>query len=339
MLTRALVVIVVLLALLATATTAAPVRVRAMNGDAMAPTIGPDDAYLVVDAETVEVGDVVVFLSPETGAFETRRVVGQTEAGYLTQGDARDATDQSAGRSPVPRSGIVGEVATLNGELAVLPGLGGPVSFASQRSLLLLVLVALLAGLLVVRGRHDHRRHDPDRNVWRVRDVAIAVFVAALIASLALTPLTAASYQVTFMATDDGGETRYAVPVGEPVTRTLEIPLEPTPFTRLVLEAEGATVEDWERRDDGLAVTVTVPPAAATGPQPAVLSVFPYPAVLPRPALESLHALHPIAAILGSALALLALPALAYWLFVDGARPIRAHRVRRRVNQLVRERR
>lgn len=339
MLTRALLVAVVLLALLATATTASPVRVRAMEGDAMAPTIGPGDAYVVVDARTVELGDVVVFWSPETGTFETRRVVDRTEAGFLTQGDARGETDQAAGRSPVPRSGVVGEVASFRGRLAVLPGIGGLVAGAGANSLLLLAIVGLAAGVGLVRSRHDRRRHDPDRHVWRVRDVALALFVAGLIASLALTPLTAASYQLTFTATADGGETRYAVPVGEPVTRTLEVPFERMPLSRLVVEGDGVTVEDWAQQGDSLSVTVTVPPADATGPQAATLSVFPYPAALPRPALEALHGLHPLAAILGSALALLALPVLAYLFLLDGQRPIRAHRVRRRLRQFVRERR
>lgn len=339
MLTRAILAVAVLLALLATATTASPVRVRAMQGDAMAPTIGPADAYVVVDAETVEAGDIVVFWAPETESFETRRVVGRTDAGFLTRGDAAQTTDQAAGSSPVPRSGIVGEVATLNGQPVVLPGLGGPVSFTSERSLLLLAAVALLAGVFVVRGRHDHRRHDPDRHIWRVRDVATAVFVGLLITSLALTPLGAASFQVTFMATADGGEARYAVPVGEPVTRTIEVSVAATPFTSLVVEAEGMTVEEWTRTGSTLAVTVTVPPADATGPQAATLSVFPYPGILPRPVLESLHGIHPLVAILGAAAVLLVPPVLAYLLFVDGARPIRAHRVRRRVNQFVRERR
>lgn len=339
MLTRALLVVIVLLAVLATGTTASPVRVRAMAGPEMAPTVGPGDAYVVVDADTVEVGDVVVFWSPETGTFETRRVVERTDAGYVTKGDGLETTDQAAGRSPVPRSGIVGEVATLDGGLVVLPGLGGVVTFAGERSLLLLGLVALLAGAYVVRGRPQRRRPDPDRHVWRVRDVAGTLFVAALVTSLALTPLGAASYQVTFMATADGGEARYAVPVGEPVTRTVELPAPRMPATRLVLEAEGVTVDSWARTGDALAVTVTVPPAATTGAQPATLSVFPYPAVLPRPALEALHTVHPLAAILGSAAGLLALPVLAYLLFVDGARPIRVHRARRRLRQFVRERR
>lgn len=339
MLTRAILVVVVLLALLATATTASPVRVRAMQGDAMAPTIGPTDAYVVVDAGTVEAGDIVVFWAPETESFETRRVVGRTEAGFLTRGDAAETTDQDAGYSPVPRSGIVGEVATWNGRPVVLPGLAGPIAFASERSLLLLVGVALLAGVFIVRGRQDHHRHDPDRRIWRVRDLATTVFVGLLVTSLALTPLGAASFQVTFMATADGGDARYAVPVGEPVTRTIEVPVAPMPFTALVVEAEGMTVEEWSRTASTLAVTVTVPPAAATGPQAATLSVFPYPAILPRPVLEALHAIHPLVAILGAAVVLLVPPLVAYLLFVDGARPIRAHRVRRRVNQFVRERR
>lgn len=339
MLARAILVVVVLLALLATATTASPVRVRAMDGDEMVPTIGPADAYLVVDAETVEKGDIVVFWAPETESFETRRVVGRVETGFLTKGDATGTTDQDAGYSPVPRSGIVGEVARLNGQPVVLPGLGGLASFAADRSILLLTQVALLAGLVVVRGRQHRRRHVPDRRVWRVGDFATLLFVGLLVVSLALTPLGAASFHVTFVASADGGGARYGIPVGEPVTRTIEVPVRRIPFTQLVVEADGMAVEDWSWNSSSLTVSVTVPPSDATGPRPTSLSVFPYPAVLPRPALEGLHAVHPLAAIVGTGGVLLVPPGLVYLLFVDGSRPIRAHRVRRWTRQFVRDRR
>ena len=339
MLTRALLVVLLLLSLLATATTASPVRVRAMEGGAMAPTIDPGDAYVLVDAGTVRTGDVVVFWSPEHGTFLVRRIVERTDAGYVTRGDGLDATDQAAGLSPVPRSGVVGTVPEVAGELAVLSRLGGPVSFVERHAIAVLALFALAFAGFLARGRRDYQRGRPRRSVWRVRDVVGALFIVALVASVSMTPLGAATYQVTFLATQDGGDSQYAVPVGEEVSTTLDVPVRRPLFSRLVVDAEGMTVDGWTVSGSTLSVGVTIPPATATGPRPTVLRVYPYPAVLPRPALEALHALHPIVAVAGSAIALLGLPALLYALFVDGDRPIDVRRAPRRLVRILRERR
>lgn len=329
MLWRVLVVIVVFLALLATATTAAPVRIRAMDDGEMAPAIGHGDAYIVVDAGTVDVGDIVVVWSPETGTFETRRVVGETDQGYLTRGDAAERTDQTAGGSPIPRSGIVGEVASLGGRPVVIPWLGGPVGGLGDNPLIGIGLAALVGAGLLVRERRAARDPDPHRAVWRVSDVAEGAFLVLLVLSVALTPLGVASFQLTFLIGADSGESRYAVPVGESMTRTIELPVTRTPATQLVVEGDGLTVERWDRTDDGLAVTVTVPPTEATGPRSTAVTVYPYPAVLPNGVIGPLHGIHPAVAVLASALALLVIPVGLYLLFIDGSRPLRISRERR----------
>ncbi|MFB6362050.1 MAG: S24/S26 family peptidase [Halobacteriales archaeon] len=329
MLTRAIIVVVLLLGLLVSATTVSPVRLQAAQSDAMAPTINQNDVYLVGDAGTIESGDVIFFWSPVRGEFLTRRVVERTDAGYITKADGASTTDQANGLSPVPRSGIVGEVVSVGGRLAVLPGLAGPISAVTQFTLELLGLLVALTAFLISRGRQRYERDTGDRRVWRIKDIALAVFLVGLIVSVALTPLGASSFQVTFIATEDGGESRYTVPVGETVTRTLSLPVDRQPFSRVVVRSDGLTIEEWRWTAEGIEVTASVPAKAATGRQPAAIQVFPYPAVLPRDLLEQLHELHPIVAILGSVAALLGLPLLLYGLFVDGNRPIRPRQARR----------
>jgi len=329
LLTRAIIIVVLLLGLLVSATTVSPVRLQSPESDAMAPTINANDVYLISGARVIESGDVIVFWSPERGEFLTRRVVDQTDNGFITKADGASSTDQATGLSPVPRSGVVGKVVTIGGRLAVIPGLAGPVSVVAQFSLELLGLIVALLALLISRGRQRYERETSDRRVWRVKDVALTVFLVGLIVSVALTPLGASSFQVTFIATEDGGESRYTVPVGETVNRTLSLPVDPQPFSRSVVRADGLTIETWQRTDDALEVTVKVPASAALGRQPAAIRVFPYPAILPRTMIERLHDIHPIVAIFGSVAALLGLPVLLYGLFVDGNRPIRLRQLRR----------
>ena len=329
MLTRAIIIVVLLLGLLVSATTVSPVRLQAAESDAMAPTINENDVYLVGGAQTIESGDVILFWSPERGEFLTRRVVEQTEAGYITTADGTSSTDQANDLSPVPRSGVVGKVVTIGGQLAVIPGVAGPISVVGEFTLVLLGLMVGLIAFLISRGRQRYERETSNRRVWRVKDIALAVFLVGLIVSVALTPLGASSFQVTFIATEDGGESGYTVPVGETVTRTLSLPVDRQPFSRVVVRSEGLTIEDWRWTADAIEVTVSVPATAATGRQPAAIQVFPYPAVLPRDHLERLHDIHPIGAIFGSVVALIGLPLLLYGLFVDGNRPLKPRQGRR----------
>ncbi|MFC7165460.1 signal peptidase I [Halospeciosus flavus] len=93
----------------------APVQVGYVYSDSMEPTLGVDDGYLLVPADAVEVGDVVTFQLETRDTLVTHRVVGRTDGGFLTKGDANPSADQASGHPPVTSEDVVGRVLTVGG--------------------------------------------------------------------------------------------------------------------------------------------------------------------------------------------------------------------------------
>ena len=321
LLRQAAVVVLLLLALLLVAPAASPVRVGYVTSDSMAPTISPGDGYVAIPAETVSNGEVVVYWSSARGEYVTHRVVGQTEEGFVTKGDNNAQTDQAAGYPPVPRTAVVAEVLSLGDEPIVLPGLGYLVPFVQTYRVLALAALLLAGAAIMIRERARRSVRRPGRSVLRVRDVMEPLFLVAIVTFVAVTPLGAASYQLTFVASPDdtGG---YTIPVSEPVTRTVTVNTPGHPITAHVVRAEGATIDARERRGSQTDLEVTIPPPESTGPTVIAIHVYPYPAVLPQGTIEALHDVHPAVAVAGTVLAVFAPLYLLYRLLFDPRRPI-----------------
>ncbi|WP_255151776.1 signal peptidase I [Halorarius halobius] len=300
-----------------------PVQVSYAESDSMAPTLQPGDGYVVVPAGEVETGDVVVFWAPSRNEFVTHRVVGETAEGYVTKGDANERTDQANGYEPVTRAAIVGEVLTVAGTPVVVPTAGRVVpvvrTFRSPIFAGVLLVGAAIATRAWKRSRHDR----PGRPVYRVRDVVVPLLVVGVLTGLAVTPLGADAYRLTYVASEPG-EPGAEVVVGEPTTREMNVDVSATPFVQFVVDGEGLTVDRATATGDRLDVQVTLPPPARPGVHQAVLRVYPYPGVLPHDWLVVLHRFHPLAAVLGSLSVVFGPLVAGYTLLVDGSRPIPA---------------
>lgn len=146
-----------------------PVLVSYVETGSMEPTLSAGDGFLVVPpqlARGVETGDVVVFRADRLrgGGLTTHRIVGDTDRGYLTKGDANDRPDQAGIEPPVQPPQIVGEAVEVRGHVVVLPHVGTVVDgvketvASTRRSVAALTGIPLraggvdLAGLLVMIG-------------------------------------------------------------------------------------------------------------------------------------------------------------------------------------------
>lgn len=99
----------------------------------MAPTLEPNDGYVAVPtmfSGEIEEGDVILFDSQELGGGEltTHRVVGETDEGYITQGDANPFTDQDGEEPPVAEGQIRSIAVQFDGNMVVIPGLGASIT-------------------------------------------------------------------------------------------------------------------------------------------------------------------------------------------------------------------
>ncbi|WP_241981589.1 hypothetical protein [Halorubrum sp. GN11_10-6_MGM] len=98
-----------------------------MNGEPA--NMAPGDGFIAVPpvlADDVTEDDVVTFEAQELqgGGLTTHRVVGETEQGYITQGDANPFTDQDGPEPPVQESQIVAVALQFNGDVVVIPRIG-----------------------------------------------------------------------------------------------------------------------------------------------------------------------------------------------------------------------
>jgi len=124
---RAISVCLVVFVLLSTFGQVAPISY--VNSGSMSPTLSTGDGFVAVPttlADEPEPGDVIVYRSEkiEAGGLVTHRIVGRTDDGFVTRGDANPITDQQAGEPPVTRDRIVAYVLTIEGHTVALPAVG-----------------------------------------------------------------------------------------------------------------------------------------------------------------------------------------------------------------------
>ncbi|MGZ0748544.1 signal peptidase I [Haloparvum sp. AD34] len=269
----------------------APVGVSFLESDSMEPTVNVGDGVVLVPAGTVEPGDIVTFRSDHRDEFVTHRVVGETEAGYVTQGDNNDVTDQAAGHPPVPADAIVGQVLTVADAPVAIPGIG-TAAIGIQRhrgELIALLVVGFVA--TAFRGSRPRRTPFSEGRLFRLALVAgtIAAVVPMLVGGSAI-GLTLTD------AADPTGSNTITV-ADEPTTIGLD-----TPSHRLlttVVTAEGATVHRTEWVDGSLQISLSRPDSRS-GVSDATLHVYQYPPLLPARLLAWLQALHPAVAGVGT---------------------------------------
>ena len=106
-----------------------PSPVSFVATDSMEPQLEPGDGFIGVPrplAGDIEPGDVITFEAQSVGGggLTTHRVVEETDAGYITKGDANPFRDTAAGEPPVTESQIQLVVVQLNGRIVAIPYVG-----------------------------------------------------------------------------------------------------------------------------------------------------------------------------------------------------------------------
>lgn len=280
-----------------------PVHLSYVYSDSMEPTFDVGDGYILVPGGDVETGDIVTFWSDERGSYATHRVVGRSEAGYLTKGDNNPTTDQRSGYSAVRRDDIVGEVLTVGGSPVVVPQLGTAVTAA--RSAPVPVIAGLFAALLVYAFRRSNapRRSTPDR----VGEVLRPVFLAGFVAITFALAVGGTAHEVTYVATTvPANDASNVMALGASKSTTVVVEGKAWPLMQRVVDTSGMVASNRTFNATSVRVTGTVQAPSSPGPVPVRVVVKQYPAVLPRSVIDRLVAVSPVLASGASAAAVLA---------------------------------
>lgn len=324
--------------------------------------MAPGDGFIAVPpslAGDIEQNDVVTFEAQQLqgGGLTTHRIVGETDQGYITRGDANPFTDQDGSEPPVQESQIKAVALQLGGDTVVIPQIGLVVlalqdAFAAASSALsqvpglgglaggnagsLMVLIGLLLlgySVLAEAGGETTRRPSRNDQSRDRRGQTSAVLVLIIILLLITVPATAS--MLIPSGTDDITIVSSQTPSSDPT----------------VIERGGSVEYTYNFTNDGAIPRIATVTAASTGvdvAQPALVaergktastivtihapeetgayvrsvSEWQYVRFLPIPVILSLHAIHPFAAVAGIN-AVIITTVTAVYVFAVGLKPFR----------------
>ena len=338
-----LLLVLVVVSLLAGQFLGQPVLLSYVETGSMAPTMEPGDGFVAVPsavAGEVEEGDVITFRAEEIqgGGLTTHRVVGETERGYVTRGDANPFTDQDGGEPPVKEAQIVAKALQVGGTVVVIPNLGtvvvgvqGVISGAQRwlattlgtRSLLgpqgltyLLLAGSALAYVLdLVVGddrskRRERSRSRDDGVSTRLVMVGLALLVVSTATAAMVVP--AGTQEFGVVSAEFDSEQPTTIRRGESSTLPYAVPNAGLVPVHVYFDSSDGVAVDSEyvyvgsRGEASVDLTITAPPE--TGYYRYFLTEYRYLAVLPGPVVDALYRVHPwlpivvIDALLGGAM-------------------------------------
>jgi signal peptidase len=319
-------VAIVIVSLIAGNLIGQPILLSYVETGSMEPTLNPGDGFVAIPTEVagpIEEGDVVTFEAQEIqgGGLTTHRVVGETDRGYVTRGDANPFTDQEGDEPPVRSEQIVAVAWQPGGTVLAIPHLGTAVGGLQnametvQRQLAALLgtrallgtqgLAYLIFGLSMALYALDAYFSDPSRERSRERDTGTSarlyvglMALALVLGATAAMAGPAGSEEYTVVSAEFESDRPLVIPQGE--SNSITYPVGNGGLVPVVVFLEpGSEAVDVRPRELQLGsrsianATVTLSAPPETGAYRRYVGQHRYLAVLPVPVIRGLHAVHP----------------------------------------------
>lgn len=323
------VVLVVVVALVVGQLLGQPLLLSYVETGSMRPTLDPGDGFIAVPtaiAGPIEEGDVVVFRAERLhgGGLTTHRVVGETEQGYITKGDANPFTDQDSVEPPVQEAQIVAKALQIGGQVVVIPHLGtvvivfNDILSGTQRQLAALfgtrqllgtqglayllfgIGVLLYAGSLLFEegGERPSSRDTKREGVMDTRPIIAVLVGLVVVAATATMVLPGGTHEFGVVSSDTNAPGPRVIPTGSSETTTYFVPNGGFLPVVVFLEpaSPGIDVQPREtyvtsRSQVNATVTLHAPPE--NGYYRRFLVEHRYLAVLPQSTIRTLYTIHP----------------------------------------------
>lgn len=316
----------ILLLVLITVTTAlptseSPVIITSPDTESMVPTIETSDLVIAVSQDDYETQDIVLFRDANVDQLILHRIVDETEAGYVTQGDANDITDQEAGLDPVSNSQISGKLLTYNNEPITIPYIG---LIYSQTELLvlgwILFLIFTVFGSTITEPEYKHN----ELSFMRTASVLIlSVCLLVIGISFFFPTVETLTYVVSQQAPADSQSVVSIDSVKEQpiiIDNGLNLITTQYPeFNSSQISFKSASRTAWDETE----LIFENEPQSSIGPIEAEITVYTFLRTLPRPLLYSLAQIHPLLGSVASVGVLGLFVILLLRLFIDPVSPYR----------------
>ncbi len=308
-----------------------PILLGFVESGSMAPALETGDGFIAIPsalAGDVSTGDVVVFDAKniEESGLVTHRVVEETDAGYITKGDANPFRDQGSGEPAVQESQIravafqtdAGVVRVPGVETAVTAlqfglvgiqrllesGLGDSVPSVSQRVTGAISVGSLVAYVIAtLRDRGTTRERSFPNGGARSEGVSVQLILVAaslilVAAATATMVLPAGPTEFGLISADYDSENPTIIPSGESSELTYQVEntgILPV-YTYLDSSSDAVTPQTRQTRVSGqtiknVTLTLTAPPK--TGYYEEQLTERRYLAVLPASVIDTLRQYDP----------------------------------------------
>lgn len=311
-----------------------PILLSFVETGSMEPTLEVGDGFVAIPAAIagdVSVGDVVVFDAERIrgGGYVTHRVVGETDRGFVTRGDANPFTDQDSNEPPVREGQIVAKALQIGGNVFAIPYLGtATLAFQNSLEALQRLLASLFGtslflgpegigflifGLSIVgyvvdvlvtgpRSARDRSRSRKRNTGISMRVVLIGFAMLVMIAATAAMVVPAGTQQYGIVSAEFDSERPTVIPKGESgeLTYATENAGFVPVYVYLEPDSDGVAVQPRQQylgshSEASATVTLYAPPE--TGYYREFVTQHRYLAVLPGSVIHGLHELHPWAAI------------------------------------------
>ena len=303
-----------------------PILLSFVETGSMEPTIKAGDGFVAIPsaiAGDIGQGDVVIFEATD-GSLTTHRVVGETDRGYITQGDANPFTDQDAGEPVVQDAQIVAKAGTLGGSIITIPHLGTAVNgmqdsvswvqrtlfmtfgigwFLGAEGLLLLIflltVIAYAIDVLVSDPRSSKRTRTTTRSSgMSVRVILIGFALIVMIAATAAMVVPADNHEFGIVSAEFESERPNVIQAGH--SDDIQMPVSNTagwiPVHSYLEPASGGVDVDPRyvyvdaRGEEEVTLTFTAPDE--TGYYPMYVTEHRYLAILPKSVTDTLYGAH-----------------------------------------------
>ena len=325
--------IVLVLALLLGQLLGQPILLGFVSTGSMEPAMDAGDGFVAVPAllaGDVSEGDVVVFDAEELhgGGLTIHRVVGETDEGYVTKGDANPFTDQDSDEPPVSEGQIVAHALQVGDTVVTIPHLGTVVmglqsgADSLQQSAvsalggegglketqlggafvalgLFFIGIAVLTGS---RGARDLQRSTSRPDIVGIWVVGGAVIVVLVVAATAAMVVPAGIQEYGVASAESPGEDPLVIEAGG--SSTVEHTVRNDGFVPVVVffdPGEDVTTSPdrtYVSRDSTAETSVTISVPEAEGRYTRYLTEHRYLVVLPPSLIAALHSIHPLVALL-----------------------------------------
>lgn len=338
--TRGIVFLLLLAAFITVLGTAlgSPMGVSYVETNSMEPTLSPSDGFILVPddlTDSPEQGDIVVFRAERLGGggLTTHRVVGETDRGYITQGDNNNAPDQEGDEPPVQQAQIVGQPLYVGDQVVVLPYVGSAAAISSDlinggrgwldsalwqlgiddpssqhRKYAVAALLMMLYGLDSLRERgRDHqsskrnrrgadRSRDDQHSVQTILVVLTAVLIVSTTAAMVV-PSGTQQYGIVALASDGPHEAGHLASTGEKVEFTHGMGNSPIlPMVVLIQGGDGVSVDRQQAflaRGEIANVSTTISVPPSIGYYQFYVLEHWYIPILPTELITALYRVHP----------------------------------------------